>query len=287
MWSARPSFAPRLCAIVSVTSAGSRSEASPTQKTPALYSGTSVERRFQGEPGLPGAAGTRERDEAGSRFEPRHDLLELGVPAHEGARRTRQVGVRDRLERREAPRSQLEDRHRIRDVLQTMLSQVHELDIDDRGRCLGENDLAAVARRRRRERRSGRRRRRSPRRQGAGVPVCSPTRTLIGPATSISVKAEAASSAPGAVGNAKKKASPCVSTSTPPSAAHASRMTRRCSASASAYGLGAELVQQLRRPLDVGEQEGHRAGWKLRPHRGPNHEAVAARGLVTRVVALA
>ena len=52
-------------------------------------------------------------------------------------------------------------------------------------------------------------------------------------------------------------------------------------------GLGAELVQQLRRPLDVGEEEGDGAGRKLRPHRGPNHEAVAARGLVTRVVALA
>ena len=35
--------------------------------------------------------------------------------------------------------------------------------------------------------------------------------------------------------NAKKKASPWVSTSTPPAAVHASRMTRRCSASASAY----------------------------------------------------
>lgn len=38
--------------------------------------------------------------------------------------------------------------------------------------------------------------------------------------------------APGAVGNAMKKASPCVSTSTPPCRANASRRTRRCSASA-------------------------------------------------------
>ena len=56
-----------------------------------------------------------------------------------------------------------------------------------------------------------------------------------GRATRDSVSARAAARAPGAVGKAKKKASPCVSTSTPPSAAHASRMIRRCSASASAY----------------------------------------------------
>ena len=48
------------------------------------------------------------------------------------------------------------------------------------------------------------------------------------------VSADAAASAPGAVRKAKKKASPCVSTSTPASAAHASRMIRRCLKSASA-----------------------------------------------------
>jgi hypothetical protein len=32
--------------------------------------------------------------------------------------------------------------------------------------------------------------------------------------------------------------------------------------------LGAELVQKRRRALDVGEEEGDRAGWKLRSHAG-------------------
>ena len=54
--------------------------------------------------------------------------------------------------------------------------------------------------------------------------MCRPTRTWIGPEASASVKAEAAASAPGALGKAKKNASPCVSTSTPPSAAQASRI---------------------------------------------------------------
>ena len=41
MCSARPSLAPNVCAIASITSAGSRSVASGTQKTPALNAGTS------------------------------------------------------------------------------------------------------------------------------------------------------------------------------------------------------------------------------------------------------
>ena len=63
MCSARPSFAPSVCEIVSVTSAGSRSEASPTQKTPALYSGTSVRGGLERESRvLPEPPGPGERD---------------------------------------------------------------------------------------------------------------------------------------------------------------------------------------------------------------------------------
>ena len=67
-----------------------------------------------------------------------------------------------------------------------------------------------------------------------GVPVWTPIRTRIGPCTRSSIASAAAASAPGAVGNATKNASPCVSTSTPPWAPNARRRTRRCSASASA-----------------------------------------------------
>ena len=54
--------------------------------------------------------------------------------------------------------------------------------------------------------------------------------------------------------NAKKKASPCVSTSTPSSAAQASRMTCRCSARVSAYS-SAPSPQEPRRSLDICEDE--------------------------------
>ena len=64
MWSARPSFAPSVCAICSVTSEDSRTEARPTQKTPALYEGTrvaaaSMARRVLPEP--PGPVSVRSR----------------------------------------------------------------------------------------------------------------------------------------------------------------------------------------------------------------------------------
>lgn len=69
----------------------------------------------------------------------------------------------------------------------------------------------------------------------SAVPVCSPIRTRIGPAASTCVASAAHASAPRAVGNATKNASPCVSTSTPPWRAAAARNTRRCSARAALY----------------------------------------------------
>ena len=81
-----------------------------------------------------------------------------------------------------------------------------------------------------------------------------------------SVNSEAAASAPGAVGNATKKASPCVSTSTPPLSGtcvpdHCPVLGERLR-----VGLCAELVQQRRRAFDIGEEEGDGAGRKLGAH---------------------
>ena len=100
----------------------------------------------------------------------------------------------------------------------------------------------------------------------SGVPVCRPMRTWTLPELSLSTIARDASSAPGAVGNAKKNASPWVSTSAPPCSAHDARTIRRCSASAGRVLLGAELVEKLRRALDVGEEEGDGARRKIGAH---------------------
>ena len=77
-----------------------------------------------------------------------------------------------------------------------------------------------------------------------------------------------------------KNASPCVSTSTPPCAAAASRTILSVLGERVGVPRRPELVQQARRALDVGEQQRHRPLRKL-PHgsnddyagAGPNQRA--------------
>ncbi len=82
------------------TRPGSRSGASPTQKTPFLTSGTSsaaasIASRVLPEPPAPG-----ERQQAHAVAEQRDHLRALPLSSDERARRPRQVRVRDRLQRR-------------------------------------------------------------------------------------------------------------------------------------------------------------------------------------------
>ena len=145
MCSARPSFAPRVWAIVSVTSAGSRRAASPTQKTPALYSGTSVEAASSASrvlPEPPGPVSVTSR--APSSIRARTASSSRSLPTKELAG-TREVRVRDRLEWGEALVAELEDGDRVLDVLQAMLAEVGERAVDELGRCLGEDDLPTMA----------------------------------------------------------------------------------------------------------------------------------------------
>ena len=80
--------------------------------------------RLEREPGLARAPG------AGQREEPRSSSIRAStsasscLPADEGARGTREVRVRDRLERREALVAELEDGDRVLDVLQAVLAEV-------------------------------------------------------------------------------------------------------------------------------------------------------------------
>ena len=128
------------------------------------------------------------------------------------------------LQFRELEVAELENPLWSREILEAMLAEVGELGLDQDGRRGGYEHLAAMTARgdagstvdvvsdvalsrRGAASRCGRR------------PVLALTVRFSAPA-----KPEAAASAPGAVGNAKKKASPCVSTSTPPWAVHASRI---------------------------------------------------------------
>ena len=145
MCSARPSFAPSVCAIVSVTSAGSRTAASPTQKTPAMNVGTrsaAASRASRVLPEPPGPQSVTMRVPLLSMFD---DLVSLYLPPHEGGGSPRQVGVRDRLQRRKALLPELEERDRLGEVLQPVLAELGQVTVDELPRRRGEHDLAAVA----------------------------------------------------------------------------------------------------------------------------------------------
>ena len=96
--------------------------------------------------------------------------------------------------------------------------------------------------------------------------MCSPARTLIGPGASASVSAFAAASAPGAVGKATKEGVAL--------RVHLYTALGRASLTNNAPVLGervrvsryAEFVQQPRRALDVGEEEGDRPSREVVSH---------------------
>ena len=83
---------------------------------------------------LPGATGAAEGQQMRLVAEERRDLLNLALAADEGARRPGQVRVRNRLQGREALAAELEERDRLRKVLQTVLAELDELPVGE-GAC--------------------------------------------------------------------------------------------------------------------------------------------------------
>ena len=81
---------------------------------------------FERQSSLAGTPGTRERKQACAVVDLREDFSELLFPADEGARRTRKVRVRNRLERRKGAISELEDRDGVIEVLQPMLTEIRQ-----------------------------------------------------------------------------------------------------------------------------------------------------------------
>ena len=83
-------------------------------------------RRLQRKPRLARATRPGQRDQPRAALEPGKHLRQLPPPADERARRPRQVRIRDRLERRKAPLPELEDRDRLGNVLEPMLTQIDQ-----------------------------------------------------------------------------------------------------------------------------------------------------------------
>ena len=242
--SASPSFAPSACAIVSSTSAGSRSggERHPEDAVREA-SGTQLGGRLEREPRLarcrPGPVSVTRRTPL-ARAALDH-LGELPLAADERRRRHAAGSCSvERLQRRErrrrragrsAParresfsrcsprsRSAVARRRAARVAAESSTCPPWPAAAIRAARCTSVPDVAFVGRRA--ASRCG-----CPSARGSAPPRAPPCAS------------RAAATAPGAVGNATKNASPCVSTSTPSWRANASRTTCRCSASASRVAL--------------------------------------------------
>ena len=175
MCSARPSLAPSVCAIVSVTSAGSRTAARPTQKTPAVKAGTSSEAASTASRVLPEPPGPeRVTRRVPFRSRPTSSSRSRSLPTKEEAGRGRFVfEIVFSGGKRSLP--ELEERDRLGEVLQPVLAELGQLAVDERPRRRRDHDLAAVARRRRSAPLGAARARRSPRRSGAAPPCAGPS----------------------------------------------------------------------------------------------------------------
>ena len=101
---------------------------------------------FERQTGLARTARAGEREQARSLLDPREHLRKLRLAAEEGARRTGQVRVRDRLQRRKGALAELVERDGSGDVLEPMLAELRELEVDGRRGRLRADDLAAVGR---------------------------------------------------------------------------------------------------------------------------------------------
>ncbi len=103
------------------------------------------ERSLESQPRLARPAGARERDQASVRAEERQDLGQLVGASDEARRRAHEVRVRDGQERRKSAASELEQAHRLVEVLQRVLAEIGSRRVDEAARGLAQQHLPAVA----------------------------------------------------------------------------------------------------------------------------------------------
>ena len=145
MCSARPSFAPSVCAIVWCHERGIAQRGQADPEDAGLEGGHELGGDLEREPRLARTARTGEGDEARAVPKQSEQLVPLARPADEGGRGPRQVRVRDRLQRRKALAPELEERNRLIEVLHAVLAQLGQLAVDERPRRRRHDDLSAVA----------------------------------------------------------------------------------------------------------------------------------------------
>ena len=235
MCAARSPWAPSAWAIVGMTALGSRTVARPTQKTPFRNSPTSSGGGLDRQARLARAARAGQRHQPRPR-EQRLDLVDLALAPDEARRRPGQVRVRDRLQRRERLLAELEEPDRLgrspsagarRDRVRV-----------DRRAARASPSKAAPARRGRTRRSARPRWTSSPTYPSSGPRAAcrcaSPIRTRTDPGSSAACASTAAATAPAASGRRRRTRRPACPPRRRRARANASRITRRCSASASA-----------------------------------------------------
>jgi len=107
-----------------------------------------LRRGLERKAGLARAARAGEREQAGAVLQQRRNVLHFLVPADERAGGAWQVRVRDRLERREALGTELEDPDRLLEVLQAVLAEICQVNFRELACLLREQHLAPVSDRR-------------------------------------------------------------------------------------------------------------------------------------------
>ena len=266
MCAASPSFAPSVCAIVSHDERRVAKRGEPDPEHAGLELGTSsaaasiASRVFPEPPGPVSVTSraplrTSATTSATSRSRPTND-----------ARRPWQVRVRDRLQRRKRSAAELEDRHRLGEVLQPMLAQVGQPRRSTSPRVAADSNTwppcpALITRAARCTSRptyfGGSTRRRT---------RCKPTLTRIGP-----VSRPRIASLDRLNGRLRRRERVeervplvvhLVAVSSRERLPHHPAMLPQ----GVPIRVRPQLLQQSRRALDVGEHQGHRARW-LRRHR--------------------
>ena len=144
MCSARPFEEPTACDALSSTSAGSRSGAKGTHQTPSRYpsdarpAACAARRVF---PVPPGPVSVSRRVPV----EQADDFGQLALAAQERRRRHGQVRPIERFERRELATSELIDTLGSAEILEAMFAEVEQLDLGELGRGGGDEHLATVS----------------------------------------------------------------------------------------------------------------------------------------------
>ena len=125
-----PSARDRLRARAPLPESGARS----TQKTPALNSGTSSAAASSASRVFPVPPGPVRATRGARRHGARGEFGDVCLAADESARRSREIRVRDRLERWKLPLPELEERDGLVEILQAMLAEVEDWWTRRRGR---------------------------------------------------------------------------------------------------------------------------------------------------------